>query len=147
MSEIVFYRQQRFDKAIRTGIEVNGARSLEYFTPGLAERNPALLWYIDVRLEGEELPSDVDAAREWLQRQIGFIQRGLTEAADQLQVGIDEDILPFRKALDGAPSGISANLIISGVRRLSDGEISSQVRETGEKWLLMLEQLRPLARV
>ncbi len=147
MTEIVFYRQQRFDNAIRTGVEVNGEKTLEYFAPGSDETNPALLWYIDVRVEGERLPCDADAAHDWLRNQDGFIQRGLIDAADQLQVGIDEDILPYRKVLQGAPSGINATLIVSGARRLSDGEIANKVREAGEAWLAMLEQLRPMASV
>src|SRR3990172_12151792 len=106
MTNIDFYRQQRFDGGVRSGIGVNNVTILERFNPGRRESNPALLWYIDVRLEGKSLPQDPDAVREWLRRENGFIRRGLSKAADQLELGIDADVLPFMQELRDAQTGV-----------------------------------------
>src|SRR3989442_11133597 len=62
-----FYRQQRADRGIRTGLAYMDMSALEHFEPGqLNDENPALRWSIDIDLENVSLPEPTpEAARQW----------------------------------------------------------------------------------
>jgi hypothetical protein len=47
MSTIGFFRQARFDRAVRSGVTVDGATVLHLFEPGDEDVNPAILWFVD----------------------------------------------------------------------------------------------------
>ena len=64
MPELTFFRQKRHDEGIRMGIELDGKSTLLVdFQPGLPEleydpMGSALLWYVDIRCRGKDLPRD-----------------------------------------------------------------------------------------
>ncbi len=48
MSEILFYRQERRDGRIRTGLEISGNLVLmDYMTEG-SNSDPSIIWYVDI---------------------------------------------------------------------------------------------------
>ena len=63
MPELDFYRQQRRDGAIRTGIEIDGETVLGRFEQVAEDANPVLAWWVDVRCKGRRLPDEPEAAR------------------------------------------------------------------------------------
>ena len=142
MSQIVFYRQERYDGGVRAGIEVNGERVWHTFTPGALDSNPALLWYVDLNVEGESLPIDSETARRWLLDHGEVFKRGLEEAAGQLEIGLDADEpWPYVLPLSGGPPGVEARLTVSGVRGLGDGELAEKLKETCREWSEILSAM------
>jgi hypothetical protein len=117
MSGLIFYRQKRFDGGIRTGVELGSVTILEHFEAGERERDPALLWYVDVRCEGSGLPTDTESARHWFIDTKNIVERELSRFADHLrQVGADPDEYPlewtdFPEANEGVTWKISCSLI------------------------------------
>ena len=68
MPKLTFYHQARFDGGRRTGISLDDdATSLHFFETGAAEEDydPRLLWYVDLRCEGNAIPGEPQAARDW----------------------------------------------------------------------------------
>ena len=62
MPKLVFYRQKRYDGAIRTGLELDDDPIAEHYEEGSGERDPALLWFVDLRCKGPGIPGDPDDA-------------------------------------------------------------------------------------
>lgn len=148
MAKISFFRQERYDGGVRTGIGIDDETVLHHFETGSGESDPALLWFVDLGFEGRRLPSAPEQARKWLAEHAEFIRHGLQEAADRLQVGLDHDeVSPFRCPLSGAPHGVKAMLLVSGVRRLRAGELAANLIETSQEWNSILQRLSPAALV
>jgi len=66
MPKLIFYRQKRYDQAIRTGVELDGETIAERYEEGGSEPDPGLLWYVDLRCEGSAIPDGFDEAAHWL---------------------------------------------------------------------------------
>jgi len=148
MATITLYRQARFDGGLRTGIDVDGETILEHYQPESGDSNPALLWYMDVRLSGDQLPSDPLEARDWLAANSEFFRSQLERVAEEnLEAGFDAELRPFRRRLGGCPEGCSAEVVISAVRRLEARDIADQVRSLAQHWCTVLEELAPLSQV
>lgn len=144
MAKISFFRQERYDGGVRTGIGINDETVLHHFETGSGEADPALLWFVDLGFTGRSLPSAPEQARKWLAEHAEFICHGLQEAADRLQVGMDHDEpSPFRWSLSGAPRGVKAVLLVSGVRRLGAGDLATNLIETSQEWNSILQRLAP----
>ena len=54
MPNLTFYRQKRVDGGVRTGVELDGETVASLFEEGDPERDPALLWFVDLRCEGPD---------------------------------------------------------------------------------------------
>jgi hypothetical protein len=148
MSRITFYRQERFDGGLRSGIDVDDTHILGTFVPGSGDDHPALLWYVDMQFEGESLPTDPDHVREWLLNNSDFIKQGLKSLAVQLQVGLDADEpWPVSMSLAGAPEGVTAQITALGVRRLAVGELAQNLIHIERAWSDIVSELQPLANV
>ena len=147
MHELGFYRQARFDGGVRTGVGVDGTTVLHEFQPGDEECvDPAILWYADLTCSGEDLPTEAEEVRDWFIANQVWIKQGLSETAEHIALGVDNDLKPFERKLQ-APNSIEARVIATGIRRLSAQGISSQLLEIAGSWEQILEQLNPLSRV
>ena len=148
MKTINFYRQARVDGGRRTGIDIDGETVLETFEPGTEAEDSALLWFVDIRFSGNQLPGAADAAREWLLKRTSIIQAGVREVADELRAGIDFST-PVSRNLAGVGNGVTAKICCSAIRRLQAREIAKALAEIATHWethLKKLEVLEPLAR-
>ena len=61
MSNIVLFRQARVNGGVHMGLEVDGA-GWDYYDSGSDDHDPALLWYVDLRAEGQNLPDSPEGA-------------------------------------------------------------------------------------
>jgi hypothetical protein len=149
MQTISFYRQQRQDEAIRTGLAADGATLLQHFDEGAAESDPALLWYVDVRAEGRGLPRDGEAVRVWFQEHADVIRQALRNLANELRAGIDVDAWPLQAPVAGAPRGVKLEIVCSAVRRLQALQIADRLLDIAEHWdeyLSLLDPYEPVRR-
>jgi hypothetical protein len=142
MSKLLIYRQKRLDGGVRTGVELNGEILAEELVAGSAERNPTLLWFVDVRGDGAGIPDDPDVLWEWLGRSSSIIKNGLESYAAGLAEGIDSDIHVVTKSdLASLPDDVYIAVACSALRR-SDGRAMGRiVREFADEWDHILAHL------
>ncbi len=135
MPKLTFYRQKRDDGATRTGIELDGETIAERFEGGEGERDPALLWYVDLRCEGAGLPDDPDAATHWLLEQAPIIRVGFARFAERLRAGVDTDLysLTWSEFAD-VPEGVGMTIACSAIRRIEAREMSAILADVGSHW-------------
>lgn len=147
MPTIGFFRQKRADGGVRTGVGVNDVMLWEHFKAGRRDSDPALRWYIDLLFEGNRLPTEAQAARDWLLEQKEFICDNLRKMAERLEIGLDSDVRPFRYRLKNAPRGVRGDLVVSGVRSLSEGELARELKSLARRWQATIDALAPFASV
>ncbi len=143
MALLSFYRQARVDGGIRSGINADGEPVWESFEPGGSEPDPALLWYVDVRCQGEGLPTDREAVRRWFVAQAPAIKAAFQALAEKLRVGFDDEIWPYQYVVPEPPPGTSMKIVCSAVQSLELGTLSRVLRNVAENWEQILEQLSP----
>jgi hypothetical protein len=142
MSELIFYRQKRVDGGVRTGIDLDGVSICEDFEAGEAERDPALRWYVDLRCSGDGLPSDADAAREWLLVHEAMIRDGFSRYADQLAAGSDPDDYPLQwSGFQPVPPSVQMSIACSAIRRVDARELNRVLLDIAEHWCERIERL------
>ena len=148
MKTINFYKQMRVDGGKRTGIEINGETALERFKEGEGAEDAALLWFVDVRCAGDNLPETPEAAREWLLKKTPLFQEGITAVAGELQAGIDF-AAPFSREIPQIESGVTVKIFCSAIRRLPAHHIAGALTDLASQWrefINELQVLEPLAR-
>ena len=142
MTKLTFFQQKRRDEAVRTGVEVDEELVLQRFTPGNPENNSALVWYVDVRCVSEaSLPADSSAAREFFQDIAEPVRRTLLSTADELRAGLDAEIWPLRKQIDGLPPGIKGELATSAMRLVAGRELAEVLQTLARNWPDNLREL------
>lgn len=141
MSKLVFYRQQRVDGGIRSGVDLDDDSLFELFEPGQEDDDPTLKWFVDVRWRGAKLPRP-EKAQDWLLRQESAIRPALTEAAEELRSGIDLSD-PVQRELLQRNSGSRARLVVHAARRVAAREIAKQVRYVANHWSALIGALQP----
>lgn len=145
MSKLVFYRQLRTDGGIRTGIDVNGSGCWQSFKPGRRDAaDPALVWYVDVRCEGSDLPTDEDAVRDWFLTHGKVIQRALRDLAGKFKAGCDSDDWPIRQTVADAPRGAKMDVVLSATDRAASLEMAHVLEDIARSWTRLLNQLTTL---
>ena len=146
MSTITFYRQARRDGGVRTGIEIDNDTVLARFERGGQESDPALVWYVDVRLQGKRLPTDPEAARSWLLRHGKSVARILRQMADEVPLGIDPGDWPLRKTGRVDASGVKVTVSCSAMRRVDAQSISNELRDIAQHWDKRVAELPEIQR-
>jgi hypothetical protein len=132
MDKLNFYRQKRRDGGVRTGIEFNDEPVWEIFEPGNLPQESALLWFVDVRCSGENLPNEPELIRSWLLQRSHVIQSGLQQLAKDLVAGIDPD-WPIRRPVV-TEGDVRITIYCSAMRRLSGTEISDVLADVAKSW-------------
>lgn len=142
MPKLTFFHQVRVDGGVRTGIEIDDAIALEFFQTETEEFDPVLLWYVDIVCDGDNLPGEPETARQWfLDNERFFVDLLLVPAADELEIGFDPEVRPFRRIRDAAPGGCRAVMIASAMRRVHAREIAGNLRRVAESWRGLLTHL------
>lgn len=144
MPKFTFFRQARNDGGIRTGIDLEGTTCWERFDQGHGEDDPALLWFVDLRGKGDQVPPDCDALRSWLLDNAAIIREGFGKFADEFQIGFDHDFWPGQWAVPNAPPGVDLKIVVSAIRRLDARELSRVLSELAENWDELVESLQPV---
>jgi hypothetical protein len=138
MDNLVFYQQKRRDGGVRTGISFNDERVVEEFEPGDLPRDPGLLWFVEVRGSGAELPYEEGQVKEWFLARGERIRRTLREYAEELRVGLDAD-WPLKKEVAGAEANLA--IYCSAIRRMSGPEISDVLLRMANEWEALVSTL------
>src|SRR5438309_1549162 len=86
-STLTFYRQERADGGVRTGIMAGDSTVLELFEAPEEEYDPSLIWSIDIRCHGSSLPFNAEGARAWLLENGAMIRDGLSRFTEHLRAG------------------------------------------------------------
>jgi hypothetical protein len=152
MTELTFFRQARHDGGIRMGIELDRRITLlEDSQPGPpeSEQDPlgsALLWYVDIRCRGSDLPREAEAARNWFLTNLSRLQEGLEEFAEELRAGIDDDApVSLSKSPEDLDVNGSQDLVIeyvcSSVRRVKSHELADTVLDVSHHLMEYLNRL------
>jgi hypothetical protein len=140
MDKLNFYRQKRRDGGVRTGIEFNNERMLELYEAGRPPLDSALLWFVDVRCSGKNLPSEPEMIRNWFLERDNIIQTALHQFSQDLIAGIDAD-WPMRKTIVPTRHGIRMAIYCSATRRLTGTEISDILSSLAKAWPKVIRQL------
>jgi hypothetical protein len=135
VSKLVFYRQKRYDGGIRTGVELNGETVSERFKEGVDERDPTLLWYVDLRCEGDPLPDDPDLAVPWLLDHSTIIRDGFERFAKKLRVGVDTDLYSLiSEDFVHVPKDVRLKIACSAINRINAREMGKILTEIAMHW-------------
>jgi hypothetical protein len=142
------------------GIELDSESTLLVdFQPGSPEleQDPlgaALLWYVDIRCRGRDLPSDAEGARRWFLENLEILQQGLEELAEEVSAGTDDDapILltkPSRGSEDDEGGDLVVQYACTSVRRVRGRELADVVLDLARHlrdYLNQLSAVVPLVR-
>ncbi len=142
MPEITLYRQVRRDGGTRTGIEIGTDAAFSRFDEGAPDRDAALVWYVDVRCAGPQLPRERNAAREWLLRHGDEISGLLNTAATTVPAGHDSIESPLQ--LNGQIDGASVTIACSAVRRIEARQLAQILRDFADHLRNHIESLQAL---
>lgn len=135
MSRLVFYRQKRFDGSIRTGVELDDETIAHKFEEPVGDRDPVLLWYVDLRCEGSGVPSDPTAAVHWLLDQAKTIQQGFRRFAEKLRLGADIDLYSIRwNEFEGLPPATEMTIVCSASNRIAARGLAEILADLGDRW-------------
>jgi hypothetical protein len=149
MTELAFYTQTRQDGGVRTGLELNRTITLlEDFDEGppASRDDPlgsALIWYVDVRCRGDDLPTEPEAARHWMLAHVYSLREGLLLFADAIAAGADDSIPLSWTQFPSAPAGVQVEAVCSAIRRVSARELGTHIRTVADR---LDECLRKLPR-
>ena len=145
MTTVTFYHQERVDGGVRTGLEVDGYTLLEEFRGGPGERDPALLWYVDVRCEGSVPPfQTADDVRQWLRGAAPGLRDALLLAATHLAAGVDVELAPWEWTAPNPVAGLPARVVVSAQRRVAALDMAARLRRlAGQDWEALAGHMAP----
>jgi hypothetical protein len=142
-SGLTFYRQQRMDGGIRSGIMVGENTLLGRFEEGQGEYDPSLVWSVDLRCSGEGLPQTAEEARRWLLDHQSVIRDGFSRYADYLRAGSDVTgpyLLEWADFPD-SPPGVAMKIVCGAMRRVDARLLASVLEDLGQRWDEIIQSL------
>jgi hypothetical protein len=143
MSKVVFFRQRRYDLAIRTGIRLDDVLIAHRFERASEEPDPSLLWYLDVRCRGDAAPTRREEVVPWLVKISNVVCGGMVQYADQLGACDDSEDYPLEWGeFPDAPAGLAIKIVCSAVQGTGAREMEEIVRSIAEDWEAILGGLR-----
>lgn len=135
MTTLLFYRQARRDGGIRTGVEFRETPIAEVFEEGTGDFDPVLRWYLDLRCDGDGVPSDPEQAIDWLASLGSVVRTGAFAFAQELLAGLDHDIYTFSyNRFEGVPQGVSLSLNAKVNCRSAGQELASVLVLLARNW-------------
>ena len=149
MTEITFYRQQRRDGSIRSGLHATGPYDLENFELGpeqLADDPYAnvLDWFIDLQLESPTDLKNAEAARDELLACKSAIRSGLNLMIQELGVGVDSSSPLTWQNFPELPPHYSCRLNLSISGRFRGKSYIDLIQDFMEHWPDYCRSLRVL---
>jgi hypothetical protein len=145
MAGLTFYRQERVDGGIRTGIMLGMTSVFERFEVNGEESDPSLAWSVDLRCNGPSLPTIADDAKPWLLDHESEIRDGFRRYADQLGAGSDPTGIDLLEWSDfrNLPPGVSMRIVCGALRRIDALYLASRLRFLDKHWGELVRDLEP----
>ena len=140
-----FYRQERVDGGIRTGIMLGMATIFERFEIEGEEWDPSLAWSVELRCGGPSLPTDVNAVKPWLLALEEPIKEGFRRFSDRLSAGSDptgDYPLQFEDFPD-LPPEVSMKIVCTALRRYDAFFLAEHLNQVREHWSDLVRDLEP----
>ncbi len=146
MSQVAFYRQCRFDGGLRTGIDIDGIEHWHDYVPGPDDGDAGIIWFIDVRIEGETLPDDPDEVFTWLNTHSTEITTALRRFAEHYEVGLDAGPYPQRWEIERLPGDVDGEVVLSAANRIEGRQLGVLLGELADDWRNILAHLNRMSR-
>jgi hypothetical protein len=147
MTKLTYFRQQRVDGGIRTGITIDMEVILHHFQRGKKEADPVVVWSIDVRCAGAKLPEEAETIRQWFLDKAPVVREALTGLAAEMKAGIDFDGWPYLWPVPHPPRGVRMTIACSASRLDVGRRMAELLTETADGLEESLRQLKDLSAV
>jgi hypothetical protein len=142
MSKIAFFRQQRVDGAIRSGIMIDDELVFHQLeNENVAEPDPVLLWFVNVGVEGDDLPDDPDEARQWLIDHSTAISDLLLKEGRSISAGIDHPSWPLIKHVPLPANGRLVRIGYAAMERVAASEMGVHLQEVAREFESVVQSL------
>ncbi len=140
---LTFFRQERIDGGVRTGLMLGIETVFERFEISGEEYDPTLAWSVDLRCNGPSLPTQPPEAKAWLLANQNLIRDGFLRYAEQLSVGSDPTGIKLLEWSDFqlAPPGVQLKIVCGALRRVDALFLSTKVKFVGEHWSELVQGL------
>lgn len=138
-----FYRQERVDGGIRTGIMLGMTTIYERFEIDGEEWDPSLTWSVELRCGGPNLPSEVEAVKAWLLANEAQIRDGFRRFINLLEAGSDptgDYPLQFDDFQD-LQSGVTMKIVCTALRRYDALFLADHLNYVREHWTDLVNHL------
>ena len=145
---LTFYCNAREDGGVRVGVSLGPITVHEIFRIDGDEYDPSLVWSIELRCEGETLPTEPHEVDPWLQARSTVIKAALSAYAEELRrVSERSGEYPLRwLTFPGLPASESMEFFCTAQRRVDAGFLATQLESLGKHWDEILNSLQnPLA--
>jgi hypothetical protein len=142
-----FYRQQRRDGGVRTGIEIDDHTELGRFENEAEDSDPVLAWWVDLRCEGRKLPMDPESARRWFLEHAAVIHRGFQTLANEMEAGLDFNTWPHVWPVPGSPRGVRMAIACNASRRRDGLKMPQILKEIDQHWEELIATLPGVERL
>lgn len=134
MPSFVFFRQQRGDGGIRTGIDWERDTYWHSFEDGTDQSDPVLDWWIDIRGEGPGVPDDPDVMPVWLRQHSGAFVDEVVKFAEELRHGVDAGGWPLIRTAPAKIPDVRWKIAVSALHRDEGRAMSSILDDIAENW-------------
>ncbi len=138
-----FYRQERVDGGIRTGIMLGMSTIFERFEIDGEEWDPSLAWSVELRCSGPSLPTDPGDVKAWLLENEPQISDGFRRFSEDLAAGSDPTgVYPLQFGdFRNVPPGISMKIVCTALRRYDAFFLADHLNYVREHWTDLVSHL------
>ena len=121
---------------------INGYTALE-LEEGIDwdDADPILLWSVELRCEGKNLPDRTEEARRSLLEHAEPICKGLQVLAEELRVGLDYNTWPLVWPVPSSPRGVRMAIACRAMLRSDALAMARVLRDLSANWRKRLEEL------
>jgi len=151
MTEITFYRQQRRDGSIRSGLELNGEPQFGLIQSWPSETSDddlsmVLDWYIDLTIQSPNPidHSDPEQTKNELLKLQASIQHGLNQLANSMGAGVDFESPVLWSKFPELSEGFHVEMVCRASSRISSRQLMREINEFANHWLEYLGNLKQL---
>jgi len=144
MTQLTFFHQKRVDGGTRTGIDVDGLTCWHRFTEGSDDEDSALLWFVDIRCEGSDLPTERKKVRRWFgeRPQATRIKNALGQLAKDFRVGFDNEVWPAEICIPADEEEPELKVVFSAIRRVDARDMANVFLKLSDDWETLIGDLK-----
>ena len=138
-----FYRQERVDGGLRTGIMLGMTTIFERFEIEGEEWDPSLAWSVELRCGGSSLPTDAEGVKPWLLAHEAQIKKGFRRFSRLLAAGSDPTgSYPLQfDDFQGLPTEITMKIVCTALRRYDAYFLAEHLVYVSEHWTDLVSHL------